>query len=67
MTKTVINVWGMSCLHCVRAVTNAVSALDGVADVNVVLEDGTAAVEYDSEKVTLEQIKTAIAEEGYKV
>ena len=67
MTKTVITIGGMSCEHCVKAVTNAVSALDGAADVNVDLEGGTATIEYDPAKVTLEQIKAAIVEEGYIV
>jgi copper chaperone len=67
MENTVVKVGGMSCEHCVKAVTNAVSALGGVASVRVSLEAGTAEVEYDSEKVTLSSIKDAIAEEGYEV
>ncbi|MDR1192666.1 MAG: copper chaperone CopZ [Peptococcaceae bacterium] len=67
MTNTTLKVGGMSCEHCVKAVTNAVSGLAGVAGVKVSLRDGAAEVKYDPAKVTLEAIKAAIAEEGYDV
>ncbi len=41
MEKT-INVKGMTCPHCVKHVTKALSGMDGVSDVNVNLEAGTA-------------------------
>jgi len=67
MNHVVLNVEGMSCSHCVKAVTDAVMALNGVDRVDVSLEKKTAAVEYDAEKVSLESIKKAIEEEGYEV
>lgn len=67
MSKVVLNVEGMSCQHCVKAVTDAVSALEGVSEVLVSLESKTAAVEYDESVVSLESIKDAIEEEGYDV
>ncbi len=67
MSKVVLNVEGMSCQHCVKAVTNAVIALEGVSAVDVSLEEKTAAVEYDDKLVSLETIKEAIEEEGYDV
>lgn len=67
MGKTIINVEGMSCSHCVNAVTKAVESLDGVSDVHVDLEKKTATIDYDSDKITLEAIKAAIEEEGYDV
>ena len=67
MEKAIINVEGMSCSHCVNAVTKAVGSLDGVAGVLVNLEGETATVEYDSDKTNLEAIKVAIEEEGYDV
>ena len=65
--KVVLNVEGMSCQHCVKAVTSAVAALDGVSAVDVSLEGKTASVEYDESVVSLESIKDAIEEEGYDV
>ena len=67
MEKTIINVEGMSCSHCVNAVTKAVGSLDGVSEVQVDLEAKTVAVDYDSDKITLEALKDSIEEEGYDV
>jgi copper chaperone len=61
-----ITVKGMSCGHCVQAVTKATTALDGVKKADVSLEDGTAAVTYNPKKVTLAAIKAAITEEGFE-
>ena len=41
MEKT-IHVKGMTCPHCVKHVTKALSGMDGVTDVVVDLEAGTA-------------------------
>jgi copper ion binding protein len=67
MEKIILNIEGMSCAHCVKAVTNAVEALEGVKFVEVNLESKTANVEYDSEKLTLNNIIDAIEEQGYDV
>ena len=67
MEKAIIKVEGMSCVHCVNAVTNAVKALDGVDEVTVDLAAKTAEVVYDADRAALEQIKGAIEEEGYTV
>ena len=40
-----IKIKGMSCQHCVMAVTKAIAALDGVKDVNVDLKSGMATYE----------------------
>ncbi|MDR2529184.1 MAG: copper chaperone CopZ [Synergistaceae bacterium] len=65
-TKT-FNVEGMSCAHCVKAVTNAVKSLEGVKSVNVTLESKTAVVEFDAATVTEARIKEEIEEQGYEV
>lgn len=57
---------GMTCDHCVRAVTQAIEALDGVERALVSLPD-KAVVTLDPEKVTDEQIRKAVEEEGYRV
>ncbi|MCL1836576.1 MAG: cation transporter [Treponema sp.] len=57
----------MSCGHCVKAVTEALSAINGVADVNVSLEDGEVFFSHDSALAPLETIRAAIIEEGFKV
>jgi copper ion binding protein len=67
MTKETINVGGMSCEHCVKAVTNAIGALPGVKKVKVSLKSNSAAVEYDESAVTLDAIHKAIRDEEYDV
>lgn len=67
METTVLNVEGMSCMHCERAVKNAVGALSGVSEVTVSLEGKTATVTYDPSAVSLAEMKKAIEEEGYTV
>ncbi|MDR2860315.1 MAG: copper chaperone CopZ [Elusimicrobiota bacterium] len=67
MEKQVLNVEGMSCQHCVAAVNEAVKSLSGVKSVSVSLEDKTATVEFESSKVTLDEIKAAIEEQGYDI
>lgn len=67
MKNVTLNVEGMSCSHCVNAVTKAVTALDGVSGVNIDLAGKTVAVDFDEDQVSLEAIRDAIEEEGYDV
>ena len=67
MEKTVLQVEGMSCEHCVKAVTNAVGSLTGVTSVSVDLLGKKATVEYDPEQSPLDRIRIAIEEQGYEV
>lgn len=55
---------GMSCGHCVRAITQAIQVLDPVARVEVDLAAGLVRVESSLDAA---QIQAAIAEEGYEV
>lgn len=65
MNKLTLQVEGMSCQHCVKAVTKAVGALEGVSDVAVDLNAKTVTVEYTT---TLpEAIRAAIDDQGYEV
>ncbi len=67
MEQTVLKVDGMSCNHCVNAVTKAVSALGGVEDVSVDLGGKTVSVKFDPSKSTIEAIKSAIDDQGFEV
>jgi copper chaperone len=67
MQDATIKVGGMSCSHCVKAVTDAVGALPGVAGVKVSLEAGTAEVSFDPAAVSLEKIKSEIEDQGYDI
>ncbi len=61
-----IKIEGMSCQHCVKAVEQALGELDGISSVKVSLEDKNAVFETDG-SASMEQIKQAIADAGYKV
>lgn len=61
-TKT-LRIDGMSCGHCVKAVTMALQGLPGVDVKDVTV--GGATVEVDESRVTQSQLAEAIAEAGY--
>lgn len=67
MEKVTLNVEGMSCGHCVKAVEGSVGKLQGVSNVKVHLENGTVDVEYNANEVKLETIKETIDDQGYDV
>ena len=67
MITTVLQVDGMACEHCVKAVTRAVRALDGVNAVQVSLPEHTVSIEYNPTGSTIQQLKDAIEEQGYDV
>jgi copper chaperone len=67
MEKAKIDVRGMSCDHCVKAITAAVTALPGIGSVDVNLSAGTVAVEYDSDQTSIETIKREIEDQGFDV
>ncbi|WP_058616432.1 heavy-metal-associated domain-containing protein [Tepidimonas taiwanensis] len=60
----VFTVDGMSCGHCVKAITQAVRALDPQAQVRVDLDERRVEVESDRSRVALAD---AIRDEGYTV
>ncbi len=61
-----IKVNGMTCQHCVQAVTNALKGIDGVRNVSVDLGKGEASFE-EEKPVDMETIKKAVQEAGYQV
>lgn len=64
--QTTINVSGMTCGHCVSAVTTELSLLPSVTEVEVMLESGQVTITSDA---TLDpaQLATAIDEAGYEL
>lgn len=58
----IFNVSGMSCGHCVRAITQAIQALDAAAEVQVDLGAGEVRV---ASGLSAEQLLQAIRAEGY--
>lgn len=65
-TTSTINVTGMSCGHCVDAVTTELTSLDGVVSVDVDLDQGT--VTYTATRpLTDAEIAEAIDEAGFEL
>ncbi len=68
-TTTTVHVTGMTCDHCVAAVTEELSALTGVTDVSVALvAGGTTPVTVLSEQPLDEAaVAAAVDEAGYEL
>ena len=65
MEKKTLKVEGMSCEHCVKAVTEALDDLSGVKQVKVDLKGASASFEFDPAKIGLKEIEAAIVDAGY--
>jgi copper chaperone len=65
-TRTTYTVSGMTCGHCVAAVTREVSRIDGVQDVAVDLTGGTVSVVSDTTPAT-DRVRAAVDEAGYEL
>jgi copper chaperone len=66
MTMKNIKIKGMSCQHCVMAVTRALNAVDGIKEVKVDLASGVATYREDK-PVSSEMVAAAIKKAGYEV
>ncbi|PCI41262.1 MAG: copper-translocating P-type ATPase [Moraxellaceae bacterium] len=65
MNKDTINVYGMTCNHCVKAVTLALQKVAGVDSVSVSLDQESATLIYNENIVSLSRLKNEIIEEGF--
>jgi copper chaperone CopZ len=67
MSTVVVEVQGMTCQHCVKAVTSEIEGIEGVTGVFIALEpEGTSQVTVESESaVSSDVLRDAIAEAGY--
>ena len=66
MSTANYTVVGMTCGHCVSAVTEEVSAVPGVTDVHVDLDSGGLTVT-SAEPVDDGAVRAAVEEAGYEV
>ena len=58
-------VYGMTCQHCVKAVTTALSRIEGVKKVDVSLEEHSATVHYDENQTARTSLEEAILDEDF--
>lgn len=59
-------VTGMTCGHCVQAVTGELTSLPGVRDVRVDLSTGAVAVTSDG-VLPIDEVRAAVDEAGYEL
>lgn len=61
-----IKIKGMTCNHCVMAVTKALSEIEGIQEVNVDLSKGEATFE-ETQPVDMDIVREEIKKAGYEV
>ena len=66
MTEIILNVTGMSCQHCEKAVVNALEDI-GVAETVADAKNNTVKVLFDGSVISLDKIKAEIIEVGYAI
>lgn len=66
MDKLSLKVSGMSCSHCQMTVRKALEQIPGVSKADVDLNAGTASVEAESGRVSLEQLMQAVEAAGFQ-
>ena len=66
MKKEVIEVEGMHCPSCVALLEGDIGDLNGVSYAKADLGAATLTVEYDETKISLGDIKSGVADSGFK-
>jgi copper chaperone len=66
MTESTYTVTGMSCGHCVSAVTEEVTKIDGVEHVDVDLDSGRLVITSAS-PLSDEEVTGAVSEAGFEL
>lgn len=67
MTTEILSVPDVHCGHCKSSIESAVSAIEGVAAADVVIEAHTLQVTYDGAEHTRAAILSAVEDQGYEV
>ena len=65
--KIVLNIGGMSCVNCARAIEKALNKLNGVTKASINLAAEKAIVDYNTEIVDQKTIEKTIIDVGYQV
>ena len=65
-TKKSFSIKGMHCASCVLTLERALKKVDGISEANINLATTKATVTYDPQKVTDEQLSSAVANVGYE-
>jgi copper chaperone len=65
--SVVLNVPDISCEHCERAITGALTPVEGIETVAVDIPAKQVRVSYDDTRVGIDEMKEILAEEEYPV
>jgi copper chaperone len=65
MTTTTLKISGMTCGHCVAAVTRALENQEGVTAARVDLEAGRAEIVFDEARTSAGALASVVMDEGY--
>ena len=66
MKEINLKIEGMHCAGCSTRLEKVLNNLDGVETAKVSLEEKKATIKYDETKISLESIKEAIGDAGFK-
>ena len=67
MTQIILNVPDISCEHCERTITNALTPVAGVRGVSVDIAAKQVRVDYDETQVAPDRLKQLLEAEDYPV
>jgi copper chaperone len=67
MATTVLSVPTISCAHCEKTITEALTPLEGVSTVRVDIPSKKVTVDYDPSSASVDQFRDVLAEEEYPV
>ncbi len=65
MQTLTLNISGMTCGGCVKSVTKVLEALDGVTKAEVSLENASATITYDADKIQPTALIEAVEDAGF--
>jgi len=67
MTLTEIKIKGMHCNSCVILIEAALKEMDAISNVQISYQNGNALIEYDEDKIDVNEIEKTIRNEGFEV
>ncbi len=67
MAQSILNIPTISCDHCTRTITDALTGVPGVHTVDVDVPSKQVRVDFDAQVVTLDRLKEVLQAEDYPV
>lgn len=64
--RKILKIEGMTCSACAKAVERAAKKVDGIKEANVNFATEKLMIDFEDEKINLEEVKTFIEKAGYK-